>query len=316
MRRLSRHATLRQLQIFKAVGRLKSFTRAAEELHLTQSTVSTQIKHLTDILDTPLLEYVGKQVKLTEAGEHLYHACTEVFRTLDGVNTAVADLNGLKIGHLSVSAISTAKYFVPEVLGAFALQYPDIHVDLQILNLEGVLERLRTNQDDIYIIGHRSSTELEIESVPFAPNPLCVMASRKHPLAKSKKPVALKELAQQHLIMRETGSGIRFAVEQLFLEHGLQSNTRMVLSSNEAIKHALIGRLGISVLSLHSILGDGKRGPLTIVKAEHFPIHRQWHVVYPKQKELSILARTFLQFLHRQGQQLAQKIDNLLASNT
>ncbi len=314
MYKLARHATLRQLQVFEAIGRLKSFTRTAEQLFLTQSTVSTQIKNLTEIVGVPLVEYVGKQVRLTEAGRHLYAACQDVFRALDNVDVAVANLRGLTLGALSVSAITTAKYFVPEALGRFSQAHPGIDISLHVLNREHVLQRLANNEDDLYILGHDPPTELEIESEAFAPNPLYVMAGRDHPLAKSGRRLTLKDLAEQPLIMREPGSGIRAAVERLFAAQGLQPKVRIVLSSNEAIKHALIGQLGISVLSLHSILLEGAQGPITVLDVEKFPLQRKWHVAHPKGKEPSIVARAFLDSLRAEGQRLTQMLNELTSS--
>jgi len=314
MYKLARHASLRQLQVFEAIGRLKSFTRTAEELFLTQSTVSTQVKNLTDIVGMPLVEYVGKQVRLTEAGKHLYSACQDVFRALDNVDMAAANLRGLQIGALSVSAITTAKYFVPEVLGHFAQSHPGIDISLHILNREHVLQRLANNEDDVYILGHDPSADMNVQAEAFAPNPLYAMAGRDHPLVKQQRRLSLKELAEQPLIMREPGSGIRAALESLFATAGLHPKVRMVLSSNEAIKHALIGQLGISVLSLHTILLEGAHGPIAVLDVEKFPIQRKWHVVRPKGKEPSVVAREFLGFLHAEGDRLTQLLNALTAN--
>lgn len=311
MYKLARHATLRQLQIFEAIGRLKSYTRTAEELFLTQSTVSTQVKNLTDIVGMPLVEYVGKQVRLTEAGRHLYAACQDVLRALDNVDVAAANLRGLQMGTLSVSAITTAKYFIPEALGKFAQLNPGIDISLHILNREHVLERLANNEDDVYILGHDPAAELDIVAEAFAPNPLYVMSGRDHPLARSGRRLSLKELAEQPLIMREPGSGIRAATEKLFAAKGLHPKVRMVLSSNEAIKHALIGQLGVSVLSLHTILLEGAKGPIAVLDVEKFPINRKWHVVRPKGKEPSIVTLAFLDFLREEGKRLTKSLDDL-----
>jgi DNA-binding transcriptional LysR family regulator len=311
MRKLARHTTLRQLQVFEAIGRLRSYTRAAEELFLTQSTVSTQVKNLVDIVGVPLVEYIGKQVHLTEAGKYLYQACQEIFYTLDNVDMAVADLQGLKQGSLSISVIDTAKYFAPEVLGHFWQLYPEIDVSLNVSNREHVLERLKNNQDDVYILGHNPPADLEIHAEAFAPNPLYVMASKEHPLTKQNKSFSLEEIAEQPLLLRESGSGIRAATEQLFAAKGLTPNVRMVLSSNESIKHAVIGQLGISVLSLHSILLEGAEGPIAVLDVEGFPIKRNWHVVRPKGKELSVVAKRFVEFLKKEGELLSQKLDKL-----
>jgi DNA-binding transcriptional LysR family regulator len=311
MLKLARHVTLRQLQVFEAVARLRNFSRAGEELFLTQSTVSTQIKNLSDAVGFPLVEQIGKEIHLTEAGKLLHNGCSEVFRVLDNVEMAMSDLKGLKRGTLKLAAITTAKYFAPEVLGHFSQLYPGIELSLTIQNRNTILQRLKSNADDLYILGHNPPEEMDIHSQVFAPNPLYVMAASEDPLVKNPSRLTLKELSEQPLIIRETGSGIRSAVEDLFKAHGLKPNIRMVFDNNEAIKHAVIGRLGISVLSLHTILLEGKNGPVGIVDTEHFPINRNWHVVYPKGKELSVVAKTFLDFLHAEGQRLSVQLQAL-----
>jgi len=311
MLKLARHVTLRQLQIFEALGRLKSFTRVAEELFLTQSTVSTQIKHLSELAGIPLVEVVGKKTYLTEAGEIFFQTCQDIIGRLDNSEMAFANLKGKKAGTLKLSVISTAKYFAPEVLGKFWQLYPDIEISLNINNRENIWQRLKNNEDDLYILGHNPPKELDIEAVEFAANPVYVMASKKHPLAKQKKQISLKELAEQPLIFRETGSGIRDIIESLFASKGLNPNVRMVFSNNEAIKHALIGQLGISVLSLHTILLEGTKGPIALLNVEGFPVQRKWHLAYRKGKELSVIANTFIEFLHQEGSHLTKQIDDL-----
>lgn len=311
MLKLARHVTLRQLQIFEAIGRLKNFSRAAEELFLTQSTVSTQVKHLAEIAGMPLVEVVGKKTSLTQAGEILYHACQDVINRLDNADMAFSDLKGIKTGTLKLAVISTAKYFAPEVLGKFWQQYPDIEVSLDVNNKENVLKRLMNNEDDLYILGHNPPKDMDIHAIPFASNPVYVMASKQHPLVLQNKRISLKQLAEQQLIFREPGSGIRDVVEKLFSAKGLKPNVRMVLSNNEAIKHALIGQLGISVLSLHTILLEGAKGPISLLNVEGFPVQHKWHLVYRKGKELSVLAKAFVDFLHEEGKRLSQQVDTL-----
>lgn len=312
MLKLARHVTLRQLQIFEAIGRLKNFSRVAEELFITQSTVSTQVKHLTEIVGMPLVEVVGKKTYLTEAGEILLQTCQDVINRLDNAAMAFSDLQGIKTGTLRLSVITTAKYFAPEVLGKFWQKYPDIEVSLNVSNKENVLQRLLANEDDLYILGHNPPKDLDINTVAFANNPIYVMASKNHPLANRKDPIKLKELANESLIFREPGSGIRDVIEKKFSSKGLKPNVRMVLSNNEAIKHALIGQLGVSVLSVHTILLEGAKGPIALLNVEGFPVQRKWHVVYRKGKALSVIASAFVDFLHEEGEQLTKQIDTLV----
>lgn len=292
---LIRHATLRQLQVFEAIYRLGSFTRAAEELFLTQPTVSMQIRKLTDAMDVPLFEHVGRNVEPTEAGSELYLACRSMFEILANLEMKIADLKGLKRGRLRMGVITTAKYLAPEMLGEFSQIYPGIDLALKVTNRDSIISRMNANEDDLYIMGQAPEGELELESYPFATNPLVVMAPRNHPLV-GKNNISLEEIANEPFIIREPGSGIRDAMFKAFDAKGLRPKVRMELGSNEAIKHAIAGGLGLSVLSLHTLSLEGTDGAVAILDVKGFPIMRDWYIVYPKGKELSLVAKTFLDF--------------------
>ena len=292
---LIRYATLRQLQIFEASVRLGSFSRAAEELFVTQPTVSMQIKKLSDALGLPLFEQVGRNVRPTEVGNELYEACRRIFESLANLEMKVSDHKGMKRGRLRLGVVSTAKYFVPEILGEFCRLHPGIDVALKVSNRDRITERLSNYEDDLYIVGQAPTDVMEIESYPFAPNPLVILAPRDHPLV-GEKNIPLSRIAEEPFILREPGSGIRDATLRRFQQHGLQPKVRMELGSNEAIKHAVVGGLGISVLSLHTLSLEGPNGPVAILDVVGFPIMRQWHLVYPKGKELSLVANAFLEF--------------------
>jgi DNA-binding transcriptional LysR family regulator len=292
---LIRYATLRQLQVFEAIVRLGSFTRAAEELFLTQPTVSMQIKKLADSMGLPLFEHVGRNVRPTEAGLELYQSCRKIFETLANLEMKIADLKGIKRGRLRLGVITTAKYFAPEVLGEFCKLYPGIEVALKVSNRDRIIERINANEDDLYIMGQAPSDQIEVEAFPFAPNPLVVMAPRDHPLV-GKKKIPLARVAEEPLILREPGSGIRDAALKAFDQQGLRPHVRMELGSNEAIKHAIVGGLGLSVLSLHTLTLEGPDGPVAILDVEGFPIMREWFLVYPRGKELSLVAQAFLDY--------------------
>jgi len=292
---LIRYATLRQLQIFEASVRLSSFTRAAEELFVTQPTVSMQIKKLSDSLGLPLFEQVGRNVRPTEIGSELYESCRRIFESLANLEMKVSDHKGMKRGRLRLGVVTTAKYFVPEVLGDFCRLYPGIDVALKVSNRDRIIERLNAFEDDLYIMGQAPDEGMEIESYPFAPNPLVVMAPSDHPLV-GEKNIPPSRIADEPLILREPGSGIRDTVLREFERHGFKPKVRMELGSNEAIKHAVVGGLGLSILSLHTLSLEGPNGPVALLDVEGFPIMRQWHLVYPKGKELSLVADAFLEF--------------------
>lgn len=290
-----RHSTLRQLEVFEAIARLGSFTRAAEELFLTQPTVSMQIKKLADAVGMPLFEQVGKKVYLTDAGHALHAFTRELLDHFARFEMTLADMKGLKQGTLRLAVVTTAKYFAPRLLGPFCQEYPGIDVSLKVSNRERILERLAENQDDLYILG-QPPEEIDAVAEPFLDNPLVVLAPAKHPLT-GKKRIPLARLAEEPFLLREPGSGTRKALERLFADHGLAIKVRMELGSNEAIKQAIVGGLGVSVLSRHTLALDAPMGQLAILDVAGFPIERQWYVAYPAGKQLSIVARTFLDYL-------------------
>lgn len=300
-----KQATLHQLQVLEAIARHSSFTRAAEELNLTQPTVSQQMKQLTKTMGIPLLEQMGKRLYLTEAGKEVLAAAQEIGDRLNLLESSLNDLKGLEKGRLSLATTTTAKYFVPRLLGAFRQKYPAIELALNITNQAQVLERLAQNQDDLYFTG-RPPRDLDIELRPVLPNPLVVVAPSDHPLAREEKVISLKRLAEESFIVRELGSGTRSIVEQFFAENRLEMKVAMEMSSNEAIKQGIVGGLGISVLSRHTLSLAQSGGPLTCLDVEGFPIQRRWYVVYPKGKQLSMAAQMFLEFLLNEGREIVE----------
>ena len=292
---LIRHTTFRQMQIFEAIVRLGSFTRAAEELFLTQPTVSSQIKKLTNVMGVPLLDQAGRSTKPTEAGKDLYQAVRDIFDTLSDLDTRIAGIKGLQRGRLRLAVITTAQYFSPEILGAFCREYPGIDVTLKVTNRDNMIDRIQNNEDDLYILGQLPDKLHHIEAHRFAPNPLIVMASKHHPLCKEAN-ITIEQLANESFIFREVGSGNRDAAMRAFAKHGLVPNVRLELGSNEAIKHAVVGGLGLTISSLHTLTLEGPKGPIVMLDVEGFPIERKWYVVHPKDKELSLIAKTFFDF--------------------
>ncbi|MHB8413837.1 MAG: LysR substrate-binding domain-containing protein [Acidiferrobacteraceae bacterium] len=290
-----RHTTFRQLEVFEAIARLGSFTRAAEELFLTQPTVSMQIKKLSETVGLPLFEQVGKKIFLTDVGRVLHKTSRDIFDHFQRFEMAVADMKGLKQGSLKLAVVTTAHYFAPRLLGAFCHLYPGIEVSLEVSNRERMLERLADNQDDLYILG-QPPEGIVVESRPFLENPLVALAPLTHVLARARH-IPLKRLAQEPFLLREPGSGTRIATERLFAQHRVKMKVRMELGSNEAIKQAVAAGLGVSVLSRHTLPPDGNTGPLAVLDVEYFPIIRQWYVVHPRGKQLSVVARTFKDYL-------------------
>ncbi len=292
-----RHSTLRQLKVFEAIARLKSFTRAAEELFLTQPSVSMQIKKLTDEIGLPLFEQIGKKIYLTDAGQELFQTCHGIFEHIARFEMIASDMKGLKAGKLRLAVVTTAKYFTPRLLGIFCQKYPGIDVALIVTNRERALERLINNQDDLYILGQLPQ-EIDAVAEVFLDNPLVVLAPSDHPLV-NKKRISIKRVSEEPFILRESGSGTRIATERFFSEHNLKLKVRMELGSNEAIKQAIVGGLGISVLSHHTLALDAPTGHLAVLDVEGFPIERHWYYAYPSGKQLSIVAQAFLEYLQQ-----------------
>jgi DNA-binding transcriptional LysR family regulator len=302
------HTTFRQLEIFEAIARLGSFTRASEELYLTQPTVSMQMKKLTDTVGAPLVEQIGKKVSLTEDGRELAQASREIFAILDRFTMSAAERQGLEKGKLKLMAITTASYFAPRLLGEFSKLHPGIDVSLRVTNKEQVLASMADNLDDLYLLG-TPPKEIDVVAKPIMDNPIVVLAAPDHPLA-GKKGLTLKHLAEEPWVMREAGSGTRTAIEGLFAEQGLAIRPRLELGSNEAIKQAILAGLGISALSCHALTLH-QPGQFAVLNVEGFPIQRHWYAVYPAGRQISVVARAFLDFLLAQRQGAAcSPLDN------
>ena len=299
------HATLHQLKVFEATARHGSFTRAAEELYLTQPTVSIQVKQLTKAVGLPLFEQIGKRLYLTQAGQKLLDTCQEIFEGLDQFEMSVADLKGMKQGQLRLAVITTAKYFTPRLLGPFCQRYPGVDISLKVTNHQHIQERMAENADDLYIISSPPE-QPDLKIHPFLENPLVVIGPKDHPLV-DKSNISIQALNGESFIMREPGSGTRHAVQKLFAKHKVDVRVRLELGSNEAIKQAIAGGLGISVLSLHTIISEGTTGEFAILDIEHFPIERHWYVAHLAGKQLSVVAETFLQYLLEESHDLAEK---------
>jgi len=292
---LIRHVSLRQLQIFEAVVRLGGHTRAAQALHLTQPTVSMQIKKLSEALGLPLLEQVGRQAHPTAAGREVYTAAQEILDKMVALGESASELEGVVKGELRIAVITTAKYFIPHLLGAFVAQYPLVKPRLAVTNRTKALTRLKANEDDLLIMGQVPG-EIAIQAYPFIDNELVVVASPDHPLAGARN-ITLKQMSQERFLSREPASGTRKAVEQLFADHNLKIEPYMELGSIEAIKQGVMAGLGLSVLSRHNLRLELSGKHIVILDVNGFPLIRRWHAVHLQGKELSLVARTFLDFI-------------------
>lgn len=287
--------TLHQLKIFTAIIEYGGITRAANKLHMTQPAVSIQAKQLEDYFGIPLLEVIGKKVHLTEAGKLLYKASQEITGCLNTLEAEFSQRQCCLKGRLSIAVVSTAKYFIPHLLGEFHHQHPHIEISLKVTNRGEVLERLQNNCDDLVILSQLPE-KVPIVAEQFLEDALVIPARPDHPLAKTKN-IDLKELENEPFIYREQGSGTRIVMEQLFNQHQLKHRIAMELGSSSAIKQAIIAGFGFSVLSKMSLEQEIELNKLVILDINDFPVRHPWYVVHLKQKILSPLANSFLQLL-------------------
>lgn len=296
------HWTLQQLRIFEAVARHRSYTRAAEELHLTQPAVHIQFKRLEENMGLPLIEQVGKKLLLTHAGNEVYDAALAVMTRLKALSDTLDDMKGHVTGPLKIAVVTSAKFFMPHFLGRFLRKYPQVQPQLTVTNRARVIERLQGNQDDFVVMG-QIPEHLDLTVHPFMENPLVMAAHPEHPLA-GKKNIPFGRLANERILLRESGSGTRSATERLFAEHGLQLNLYMELGSGEAIKQAIMANLGLSIVPLGSLELELDAGRIVLLDIEGFPLQKMWHAVHLGNKQLGLTARVFLDFLVKEGIEL------------
>jgi DNA-binding transcriptional LysR family regulator len=286
------HVTFRQLRLFKALAEHGSVSRAARACHVTQPTASMQLREITEAVGVPLYEVIAKRVHLTEAGRQLAETARAIEETWRNYEQSIDALRGLRRGTLRLAVVSTAKYFVPRLLGAFCKRYPEVDFSLVVGNRDSVVERLRQNLDDFYVMS-MPPNDLDLECHDFEPNPLVVIAPERHPLARQSR-IPLAGLSGESYVLREPGSGTRMAVDAHFRRERFRPRIRMELGSNEALKEAVAGGLGLSVISSHALHGRSREYGVTVLDVEGFPLPSAWHVVWPRGKRLSPLAQVFL----------------------
>ena len=283
--------TFRQLRLFLALAETGSVSAAAKVMHVTQPTASMQLREVTQAVGVPLYEVVSRRVYLTEAGQALARTARAIAGEWDAFEQGISGAKGLTSGRLKVAVVSTAKYFVPRLLGSFCKLHPQIDISLEVLNRDHVITRLRANQDDLYVMS-MPPADLDLEDHVFLSNPLVLVAWQGHRLAK-RRHIALADLGNERFVLRERGSGTRLATDRFFAAQGFEAPTRLELGSNEAIKEAVAGRLGIAVVSQHALRSSELETDLCVLPVQGMPIPSQWHVVHPRAKQLSPIAQVF-----------------------
>lgn len=291
------NASFRQLRLFLALADHGSITAAARACHVTQPTVSMQLKELAESVGLPLYEQIGKRLYLTAAGEALAETARAMTAEWSSFEQRIDAMKGLTRGQLRVAVVSTAKYFVPRLLGSFCASHPNIDIALEVQNRDGVVTRLRENRDDLYIMS-MPPADIDLEKHAFLPNPLVVIAPESHPLA-ARRRIKLDDLAGQRFILRERGSGTRLACEAHFAQLGFRADVRLELGSNEAIKQAVAGGMGLAVISRHAVTTHPEEEQLAVLDVLGFPVLSNWWTLYPRGKRLSPVAQVFLEHLER-----------------
>lgn len=288
------HVTLRSLDVFQAVARHLNYTRAAEELHLSQPAVSMQIKQLESSIGLPLFEQLGKKIYLTEAGREMHHYSRLISELIREAERVFEEFKGVERGRLEIAVASTASQFGTRLLAAFSSAHPGMTYRLDVTNRQSLIAQLENNEIDLAIMG-RPPDGLEVETTLIMENPLVVIAAPDHPLVDN-HPVPLQILETHTFAVRELGSGTRIAVERFFAEREISIRSSIELSSNEAIKQAVQAGLGLGIVSIHTVTLELSVGRLVVLPVEDFPIMRHWYIVCRRGKRLSPLAIRFREF--------------------
>jgi len=301
-----KNATLRQLKVFEAVARLLSFSRAAEELHLTQPAVSRQIKLLADHVGLPLFEQLGKKVYLTPAGRDLVSFSRTIIDLFRQTEDAMAQHKGVSGGRLKVAVISAGDYFFPQLLAEFARRNPGVKLDLTVHNREELLHVLAENLTDLAVMV-RPPRDMDTINEIFAPHPYVIVAAPDHPLA-ARKRIAVSTLANEPFITRERGSDTWNSMQETFRGRLKELKIAMEIKSTETIKQAVIAGMGVSFLSAHTISLELETHRLVVLDVEGFPAMLHWYVVHRKEKHLPPVALAFRRFLTEEGAVLIERI--------
>lgn len=303
------NATFRQLRVFEAVARHSSYSRAAEELHLTQPAISIQVRQLEHHSGLPLFEQLGRKVYLTAAGRELRAYCLAILQQFREAEEALAALKGIRGGKLSIAVISAGDYFFPRLLAEFCSRHEGVTVDLAVDNRVEVVRRLMDNATDLAIM-LRPPESSDMHAEPFAPQPQVIVAAPGHPLARRRR-VPLAALADEPFVIRERGSDTRISMDEAFAERHFKPKVAMEIKSFETIKQAVMAGMGVSFLSAHTIMQELELGRLAVLRVEGLPVVRSWHVVHLARKRLPPAAAAFKEFLLAEGVHLVKTLTAL-----
>ncbi len=294
-----KNATLRQLKVFESVARNLSFSRAAEELYLTQPAVSIQVKKLEEHAGLPLFEQLGKKIYLTPGGTEMLRSSRSIIQQFQEAEEAMTQLKGGTGGRLSVAVISAGDHFFPRLLVEFLRRHEGAQLDFGVYNREELLERMASNQTDLAVVV-RPPTDANTINTPFAPHPYVVVAASAHPLA-GKKRIPVSRLSRESFIVREKGSDTFHSMQEAFGIHMGQLNLAMEIRSTETIKQAVMAGMGLSFLSAHTVSRELASKSLAVLDVQGFPLMLNWYVVHRQNKRLPPVAQAFKSFLLAEG---------------
>jgi len=294
-----KHATLRQLKVFEAVARLLSFSRAAEELHLTQPAVSTQVKKLEDHAGLALFEQFGKKIYLTPAGAELLDISRGIIQQFELAESAMTQFKGVSGGKLNVAVISAGDYFFPRLLVEFIGRHQGVVLNFTVHNREGLLSHMQANLTDLAIMV-RPPVEADMVAKAFAPHPYVIVAPPTHALV-GETGIRIERLLREPFVVRERGSDTWQSMQEGFGAHIDRLNIAMQIKSTETIKQAVMAGMGIGFLSAHTIAQELRTGSLKVLDVRGFPLMLHWYVVHRRHKRLPPVAQAFKDFLLNEG---------------
>jgi len=286
--------TLNQLQIFLKVSQTESITKASEQLFLTQPAVSIQLRNLQDQFDIPLTEVIGRKLYITEFGKEIAKAAENILNEVNAINDRTLAHKGQLTGRLKISIVSTAKYVMPYFLSGFLKRHEGIELVLDVTNKAKVVESLEKNEVDFALVSLLPG-KMQIEKVELMLNKLYLVGNREQQFTNQLYDRSLFETIP--LIYREPGSGTRNVMEKFIEQNNLPARKKMELTSNEAVKQAVIAGLGFSIMPLIGIKNELQNGDLQIIPVEGFPIQSSWNMIWVKNKSNSPVAASFLDYI-------------------
>ena len=301
-----KHATLRQLKVFEAVARLESYSKAAEELHLTQPAVSTQIHKLEGHAGLPLFEKLGRKTFLTAAGSELLHHCHLIIRQFEEAEAAMTHFKGVSGGRLNVAVISAGDYFLPSLLVEFARRHQGVDINLSVHNRGDLLRQLADNLTDLAVMV-RPPEDADTVAEAFAPHPYLIVAPRGHAL-QPERAIPLARLVREPFVVREPGSDTRHSMADGLGRHHAHVNVALEVKSTETIKQAVIAGMGVAFLSGHTVSRELRDGSLVALDVQGFPLPLNWYLVQRRHKRLPPVARAFREFLLSEGAVLVSQV--------